>query len=356
MRVEQLLATDPGDGRYADLVRDACASARPRRLRAAIAYATQSGVAELCAALDDIPAWRSARKQWLVGIDYCRSDPLALAHLNNLQRSELRVYDGAFVADRTGCAPRVSYHPKLYLFTGPTGTAAALGSGNLSQTGLRVGVEAGTTLWSSAGAAMRPLIRWFDRHWASATPLQSIAEEYEEQYSALENRRQPTPSEDDDSPASAGVRGQLTPNELRQLRVCGNLWIESGNLHLNRGPGVPGNQLMLKRNTRVFFGFEARDLVPDTAVGSVAIRYGLHDRPDCSLRFSNNSMDVLTLPIPGDEGPEEYDQQVLLFRRIGVRHFELSLGGRADVRRWRSNSERINASFRMASGRRWGVF
>lgn len=113
---------------------------------------------------------------------------------------------------------------------------------------------------------------------------------------------------------------------------------------------------MLKRNTRVFFGFQEKDLAPDTAVGSIAIRYGGHERPDCPLRFSNNSMDVLTLPIPGDEGPERYDLETLCFHRTGLRRFELSIGRARNVAVWRRNSQSIGADFRMASGRRWGVF
>jgi hypothetical protein len=192
--------------------------------------------------------------------------------------------------------------------------------------------------------------------WRSATPFANVEDEYLTKYSALTNRERPTPVEDDIAPPGSGARGQLTAAQLRQLRVCQNLWIEAGNLHLNRGPGQPGNQLMLKRNSRVFFGFPARELEPDTAIGSVAVRYQGHLRPDCPLRFSNNSMDVITLPIPGQGGPQSYDQRVLLFKRTGVRQFELALGTAAQAAGWRRNSERIDASFQMSSGRGWGVF
>ena len=356
MQVEQLLATEPTDRRYADMIGDAFASAAPNRLRAAIAYATQSGVAEICAVLGDVAGWRDARKQWLVGIDFCRSDPQALAHLAELAHSTVRVHDGAFVSGRSGCAPRVSYHPKMYVFSGPDDCATVVGSGNLSQTGLRLGVEAGVSISSNNIADFDPLLRWYKKMWRGATPLGDIEAAYARQYAAHENRRQPAPVEDDAAPASAGRRGQLTPAQLRQLRVCEHLWIEAGNLHENRGPDRPGNQLMLKRNTRVFFGFQAEELEPDTLVGSVTIGHEGHERRDCSLRFSNNSMDVLTLPIPGDEGPEAYDQEVLLFCRSGVRRFDLELGSRANAVSWRKQSERIDGAFQMTSGRRWGIF
>lgn len=357
MQVQKLLATESGDRQYGDLLRDACTAVAPRQVRAALAYATQSGVAELCDALDGLAGWGAAQKQWLVGVDYCRSDPLALAHLEGLPHSAVRVHDGRFVVGRPGCNPRISYHPKLYLLTGDTVTATIVGSGNLSRTGLRFGVEAAASLRSREDAAeLASVTSWYGRMWTAATPLPRIAAAYAGRYGAAENRRQPAPVEDDAAPESAGTRGQLTPEQLRQLRVCEHLWIEAGNLHANRGPGRPGNQLMLKRNTRVFFGFQARELQCDTLVGEVAIRFGNHDRPDCSLRFSNNSMDVLTLPIPGEGGPAEYDQEVLLFRRVGVRRFVLQVGTAADAASWRRRSDQIGGTHSMSSGRSWGVF
>lgn len=357
MNVERLLATSPNDRQYGDLLRDAFVEALPRNVRAAIAYATQSGVAELCDALGGVVQWRTARKQWLVGIDYCRSDPLALAHLGSLPNSSVRVHDGEFVAARSGCNPRVSYHPKLFMFAGADRTATVVGSGNMSRTGLRYGVEAAASLRCPDDAPqLASVSRWYGQMWNHATPYDQIAVAYAAQYAAQPNRRQPAPVEDDAAPASAGTRGQLRPEELRQLRVCEHLWIQAGNLHENRGPGRAGNQLMLTRNTRVYFGFQARDLDRDTLIGEVALRYGAHHRDGCSLRFSNNAMDVLTLPIPGDEGPAAYDQEVLLFRRTGVREFALSLGTRSQAAQWRRQSGQIGGLHRMTSGREWGVF
>ena len=177
-----------------------------------------------------------------------------------------------------------------------------------------------------------------------------------DRFQSLENRIDPAPTEDDAAPESAGARRQLTPGQLRKLKVCRHLWIQVGNLHFNRGPGRPGNQLMLKRNTRVFFGFPASDLEPDTALGHVAIEYAGNVRYDCSLRFSNNSMDVLTLPVPRVEGPAAYDQETICFERTGVRQFRLVLGAHRDVTRWKRKSKEIGGFLRMNSGREWGVF
>ncbi len=113
---------------------------------------------------------------------------------------------------------------------------------------------------------------------------------------------------------------------------------------------------MLKRNSRVFFGFPALDLTTDTTIGEVAIQYKGHLRQDCSLRFSNNSMDVLTLPVPDTEGPHSYDQETLHFERAGLRQFKLTIGRRADVVKWKRSSDSINGTFSMSSGRQWGVY
>ena len=111
MKIRKLLATHAGDGQYVDLIRSACDQTNPDRICAAVAYATHGGVAELNAALQELPGWKTASKRWLVGIDYCRSDPVALAHLAGLPRSRVRIFDGGFVSGRTGCVPRYSYHP-----------------------------------------------------------------------------------------------------------------------------------------------------------------------------------------------------------------------------------------------------
>lgn len=357
MDLEQLVATTAKDRQYGELVHTAFMASAPTRVRAALAYATQSGVAELCATLGGCAPWRAARKQWLIGIDYCRSDPKALDHLASLTHSAVKVHDGTFVAARSGCTPRVSYHPKLYLFSGATVTATIVGSGNLSQTGLRLGIEAAASLRSNDNAVkLAPVAQWYEQMWRVATPYEQIAGQYAAKYNAESNRRQPAPIDDDAAPEGAGTRGQLTPEQLRQLRVCQNLWIEAGNLHKNLGADRPGNQLMLKRNARVYFGFQARDLVIDTLVGLVAIRFGANTREGCSLRSSNNSMDVLALPIPGEDGPAEYDQKTLLFRRIGVRQFLLSVGTPAQVANWRRQSDLVAGRFQMKGGREWGVF
>ena len=353
----RLLATEAHDGSYVGGVATAYERIRPTQMMAAVAYATHSGVAELIHRLETMAKWKSVRKRWLIGIDFCRSDPIALGELDTLPRSDVRIHDGAVVVRRSGCCPRASFHPKVYAFRRKTNRVVVVGSGNLSRTGLCTGIEAGAVVADPSDSAFRGVQTWFDGHWQQATPLSEIADSYEARYRATDNRRHPTPTDDDTAPTSVGTGRQLTAVQLRKLNVCKHLWIEAGNLHLNRGAGRAGNQLMLKRNSRVYFGFPARDLSRDTTLGHVEIDYAGTVRPDCSLRFSNNHMDVLTLPLPGTHGPARYDQETLCFEQVGLRRFRLTIGRHRDVASWKRRSKAVDGHFRMSSGgREWGVF
>ena len=347
----QLLGTTADDGQYLELIRSACRKTKPDRICVAVAYATHSGVADLDDALSSLSRWGKANKQWLVGIDHCRSDPLALSHLNDLPRSKLRIFDGEFVANRNGCVPRHSFHPKAYLLFGSSKSAAVVGSGNLSRTGLQHGVEAAASVRNSRAVA--GLKSWFRGQWRAATPFEDVEAPYQRRYESIANRRHPQASEDDIAPESS-QGAQLKPHELRKLRVCRRLWIETGNITRNRGPNLPGNQLMMKRNARVFFGFAARDLPTDTSIGNVAIELDGQWWRDRSLRFSNNAMDVLTLPVP--EQGQSYDQQTLHFEQVGVRAFKLTIGNKAESRRWKRRSQSVAGNLPMKSSRLWGVY
>ena len=355
MDVRELRTTESSDGKYVELIQTAARRMPLIGMDVAVAYATQGGVAELFDIMQGVQGWDSARKRWLVGVDHCRSDPLALSHLEASEVSEVRLHDGYYVAGRKGCVPRTSFHPKLYMFHSEGATELVMGSGNLSYTGLRHGVEAGVAIGRGLVGEMRSTSAWFEGMWSAATPLGQVAEKYAAAYRTVENRSVPAPLDEDEVPEGATAQGNLTARELRRLRVCEHLWIRAVR-NRNRGPSRPGNQLIMKRNSRVFFGFPAKDLSRDTLIGRVGIRFGGREVEGLSLRFSNNSMEILTLPIPGRQGPESYDNEVLRFRRVGVRRFELVVGAARDAVRWRQRSSSIGGLFRMKSGREWGVY
>src|SRR6185437_14489547 len=107
--------------------------------------------------------------------------------------------------------------------------------------------------------------------------------------------------------------------DLQKLRVCRNFWIEAENITKNRGPHLPGNQLMMKRLSRVFFGFEPTILPENTPVGTVTMSYDGGEVDSYSLTYSDNKMDKLVLPLPGGAGPKSYDNEYLLFREVATR-------------------------------------
>ena len=68
---------------------------------------------------------------------------------------------------------------------------------------------------------------------------------------------------------------------------------------------------MMTRLSRVFFGVPATEVPENSPLRKVSITYNGATKNDCSLTFSDNGMDKLTLPIPGIEGPLSYDNENL---------------------------------------------
>jgi len=200
------------------------------------------------------------------------------------------------------------------------------------------------------------MFAWFDALWKSSTRANAIAANYADRFAEMAERNPPVTDADT---LPGNVRAGWTAERIRKLRTAKHLWIDAGNLHHNRGRGIPGNQLMMTAMSRVFFGFAAEDLPTDSTLGTIAIRHAGYLRPECSLRYSNNSMDVLTLPVPGSGGPATYDQQPLLFSRKveqGTTLYELSLGTKSERKKWVRASNAADAAYSMqGSPRRWGV-
>src|SRR5205807_1645751 len=116
-----------------------------------------------------------------------------------------------------------------------------------------------------------------------------------------------------------------------------------------------GNQIDMQRGSRVFFGFGDKTLPKNTAIGTVQIVYDKHSAFR-NLRFGNNSMDKLDLPIPGVEGPPSYREQTLLFTRESPGTFRLTVGTPIDIAKWKVKSNAAGTLFTMRSGRKFGVF
>lgn len=334
------------------------------RAECAFAYATVGGVDAL------LKEWRSAGlpddARWLVGIDWYRTQPKALRKLAEREGAEVRIANGREVLGHDACAPTVCFHPKGLVLHGAGSKALLLGSGNLSKSGMTSGHEWGTCLGVSGPAStaeqalereIDKVARWFETLWKRADPLGDVLEEYERRYAESAHLRSGMPSEDDrpGTPLKRGGRRKVGMEMIRKLRVADSFWIEAGSITRNRGPNKPGNELMMTPMTRVFFGFSTADLKTNSKIGNVMLRYSgvTVERP---LRFSHNAMEVLSLPVPGDPGPNSYDQETLLFRRKRD-YFELVVGSSAQAQRWRDRSMAVDGLVTMTGGHRaWGVF
>lgn len=332
----------------------------------AAAYMTSSGVTDLLQAMEVVlgDSFHTVQKRWVTSFDYKRSDPTAIRALRAIQASNVRIHNAQFVLEHD-CIPKVPFHPKAFFVRSNQFESVLTGSGNISRSGLTRGYEAGILLrMNNADETIDAHVRstidhlrgWFGDIWGAATPLtDDLLAEYEIQYGDRENLQKPAPVDDDVASMEKGAQA-LGPTQLMRLRACKNLWIQAGNITKNRGPNLPGNQLMMKRLTRVFFGFDAAPLPRDSAIGSIWLSFNGSEPKECALTFSNNGMDKLVLPIPVSEGPPAYDNRILIFREVGLRRFEISIAQPSELKKLKNRSLKIDAQFNMSSGRSWGAF
>ena len=346
---------------YIELFDAALSSGNYQEFSAAVAYASFSGVRILDKRITAQIgySWRRINKRWLVGIDWCRSDPSALARLEAMTRSSVRVPNGDALVQIPGCRPRAPFHPKLFIFRGGKSNAIICGSGNLSANGLTGGCECGSIFRfkSRTHPQLVLLQRWFNSAWRSADRYNDIAEEYKSRCDALLRREAAVPVEDDVAPLERTPRKArgLSQQQLRQLRTYDNFWIEAGGLGYNLGAGIPINQLDMTRYTRVFFGAPASDIPANEMIDQITLISDRVRYTNRTLKFGDNGMDKLNVPPVGGRGPLFYQNKTLMFSRRPDGAFNFRVGDGADRAEWRRKSERINAFYHVGP-REWGLF
>lgn len=357
--------TQPSSRTTLDAIEAILRSGNVERIDVAVAYVTTGGAYDLVKrAVSTLGnSWDAIPKRWLTSFDYCRTEPTALDYLLSVPNSSIRIHDAEFCVGHNG-APRVPFHPKAFLIRTDQRHFVLAGSGNMSRSGLSRGIEAGFFVSVSrnvpdeptATEALARMRTWFNRAWNDAANLvPDWLPNYRNIFEHRENLIAPTPTEDDVAATYSG-HGALSAKDLQRLRLCEHFWIYAGNVTRNRGPGVPGNQLMMKRLSRVFFGFSPEVIPENSHIGDVSIRFNGGAIGMFSLTYSDNKMDKLVLPIPGSGGPISYDKMYLLFRRTGPRTFDLTLGNKTLKSQWAKRSASIGGAFQMSSGREWGVF
>jgi hypothetical protein len=337
-------------------------------LKAGYAYATAGGVQLASWALEDAcPGWAKIRKQWLISLDWGTTEPEAIELLMALPNSSVRIPNAAEVIKRR-LMPRVCFHPKVMVLHArrpPQIRAAALvvGSGNLTITGLRTGYEAAALEVVARGAkgernrqrldAIARCVGDLNRVWREAeTPDAALLDRYREL-----RRRRPAAAEDATPEPRELERAEVeqTFDRIATLATASHLWVNAGYVVENLGRGRPGNQIDLARGTRAFFGFSGRRVAQNTMLGSVRIRFGPHLSPT-NMRFANNKMDRLNLPLPGESGPNSYDDEWLLFDRRPDGSFTMTLLDPQQVRAAKRRSREQGSLFKMRSGREYGVY
>lgn len=362
LRIQTLV--QPRHGKIVDLLHAGLENQKYSKLEAAVAYVTVGGVSALRGnGIHDAHLDRM-RTQWLAGVDWYRSDPVALEALSQRANSNVRVFDGSGVTASPGCAPVTPFHPKGFVFSGQGALLMISGSANLSRNGLTRGVELNTVIEvadprssaeRSAWDAIQRTRKWFATAWRDADIYGAIATDY----SAAWQAARPVPPTTDDHTARplAAARG-FSSSELAAIRRATTFWIQSGNLTHNLGPGMPGNQLMMRALTRVFFGFSEVVVPKQTPIGSVEISFNNVVTPDLSLEFAHNGMDRLNLPRPSAGGPSSYDQQTLVFRKrpiAGQVGYALQLASKSQALKLLRQSDAEGLTFAMpGQGRAFG--
>lgn len=287
---------------------------------------------------------------------YGRTDPRALELLSALPRSEVRIPDAQFVVNSVGFRPRSVFHPKVWLFSSRPRSARCsivVGSANLSLSALRTGTEA---VWLEEFRPPREArdagflrqyqraTRWFQDMWVAGVPAERVLGRYAARWVAA-----PLPGIEVEPADGLPLSSTLESGT--------HLWVETGILYKNRGPGRAGNQIDLPRGFRVFFGFPATDVVRNTVLGELLERCEGFQEVTRTMRFGNNQMDKLNLPLPGNGGPATYDNSILMFekqgaRADGLRRFSVVVGDGRVL--WRRGCQPLYEGA-MHGGRRFGL-
>jgi hypothetical protein len=240
--------------------------------------------------------------------------------------------------------------------------AALTGSANGTFGGLTLGAEAAIEMTCLPpfsrqerviAAEFRAELAWFEDTWVSATP---VTRQFLSSYTALRPRKEV--QEDRSVVVSKAISIarslQENPSDIARWGSAGVFWIEVRRMYKNRGRGKSGNQLDMPRGARVFFGFACGAVAPNTIFGSVELRFLGSSAVERTVKFGDNQMDKINLPIPGEEGPEAYDNSIVVFRRTGPRQFAVTLSGLRESRRLLSASTNARLAFRMSSMRQYG--
>ncbi len=232
----------------------------------------------------------------------------------------------------------MSYHLKTALTLQNDGYPRhqIVGSGNLSASGLLSGIEAGCLVdyCEVEQASGTTVIEALEKLWEDSTPLEKVIKDYAKRYKTI---IQPTVSgpDQDDAPGAK------------------LFWIDIGYVTKNRGADRPGNQFDLPRGSHVYLGLKkVRHPERNSVLGGLNVRTSDGAVVERTLRFGNNEMEKLTLPIPEDYGYHSYDGKILTFE---VDDGEVVLEAYEPEDFYRIYGKRISSVSEMRGGRKYGT-
>jgi len=333
------------------------------KLTVTVAYITKIGCKLITKGFSEIlPKWGEIKKTWLISFDLGITEPDALEFLMSLPNSTVWISNAEAVLNAK-LRPRIHFHSKLYIFerqSEPLCTAVFSTSANITANGLLHNTEqAISAVWSpplntAEKLQFRHIKRQkkdIDHMFAMATPLnKKLLTKY---------RRIWRPNR------LAEVESSITKKVLQKnpvidipeaiaLATASSFWVRvTDKVVENRGKGRPGNQIDLHQGARVFFGFGIKRVRTNTVFGSVRIKFK-GAITSHSMRFGNNSMDKINLPILNS--PYTYAGQILLFKNNNKGFYELQIGSARQAARWHTLSQQQNTQYSMKSGREYGVF
>lgn len=297
---------------------DDIATSDVKHIRWAVAYTTYAGCDRLVKRIIDrigAEKWNDIDKQFVTSLDFGLTEPNALEYLKKIPKSKVFVANPV-VANRPGFRPARAYHPKLYLFDGPSKSGYVVGSANLTSSALISNTEvviAGNEVPTNGG---------WDQTWKEllldATPItDELIKQYRENWkrpAVVKHFVEPEPKPTE----PVIIKGQkksfwsAIESEAVSPQTFDHLWIEAGSM----SSGGSHNQLELPRGANRFFGFNHSTYGDEhITIGTPVLTLKGSRWSDRPLTWhGNNRMERLNLPTMA-QGGFDYRNTTILFRR-----------------------------------------
>jgi len=357
-----LLQTNQNKGLMLSMITQAASTDAYDRMTVLVAYATKLGCEILTTSLEAVcPNWLEMHKTWIISLDFGHTQPAALEYLARLPNSYVAIPNAELVL-KAKLKPPIRFHPKLYLFQStidPNAIAILSGSCNLTRSGLYLNTEQATIsifdpthpnvddLSMEQFATTQKVIQEVCE---SASPL---TKKILAKYRSLWHPSYLPSVEKQSSKKIIAHDPSIDMDKALALSTASNFWVKvTPKVVQNRGPGKPGNQIDMQRGARVFFGFDVKNVTPNTTLGPVTMSFE-GSTSQRSLWYAKNSMDKIRLPPL--QPPRTYANRVLLFHRK-PNGFDLVIGTAPQASHWRNLSTQQKTIYQMKGGRQFGVF